>query len=126
MSARDERAYAEGPVTELDYIRVEYGRFEQYVDWLNSTWKPTMEAAKKAGLILDYKVYKATPKAPDQPNVFLAITFANMAAFDKGVELEDVAKSVIGSTAVQNEARVRRNDYRKVLGIELVREILLK
>ena len=42
--AQDERAYTEGPVTEADYIQVEYGHFEEYIDWLNSTWKPTMEA----------------------------------------------------------------------------------
>ncbi|MFY9688759.1 MAG: hypothetical protein WAJ86_02405, partial [Candidatus Acidiferrales bacterium] len=60
--AQDERAYTEGPVTEVDYIQVEYGHFEEYVDWLNSTWKPTMEAMKKAGLIIDYKAFKATPK----------------------------------------------------------------
>jgi hypothetical protein len=42
--AQDERAYTEGPVTEVDYIGVEYGHFEEYIDWLNSTWKPTMEA----------------------------------------------------------------------------------
>ena len=35
----------------MDYIQVEYGHFEEYIDWLNSTWKPTMEAYKKAGLI---------------------------------------------------------------------------
>jgi hypothetical protein len=38
--AQDERAYAEGPVTEADYIGVGYGHFEEYIDWLNSTWKP--------------------------------------------------------------------------------------
>ena len=125
--APDERAYADGPVTEVDYIRVEYGRFEDYIDWLNSTWKPTMEAMKKAGLIIGYKAYRATPKSPDQPNVFLTITFENMAAaLDKGVELEAVAKRVIGSTKFQNEARVLRNEYRKVLGIELIRELVLK
>src|SRR5271155_1912278 len=125
--AQDERAYTEGPVTEMDYIQVEYGHFEEYVDWLNSTWKPTMEAMKKAGLIIDYKVVKATPKSPDQPNVYLMITYKNAAAaLDKGVELEEVAKKVIGSTEVQNKARVGRNDYRKVLGVEYVREIILK
>jgi hypothetical protein len=121
------RQYTDGPVTEMDYIQVEYGHFEEYVDWLNSTWKPTMEAMKKAGLIIDYKVVRATPKTPDQPNIYLMITYKNAAAaLDKGVELEDVAKKVIGSTEVQNKARVGRNDYRKVLGIEYVREIILK
>ena len=124
--AQDERAYTDGPVTDATYVRVEYGRFEEYIDWLNSTWKPTMEAMKKAGLIIDYKVFRLTPKSPDQPNIYLWITFKNMAALDKGVEEEAVAKKVIGSTEVQNKARVGRNEYRKVLGSELIREIILK
>jgi hypothetical protein len=125
--AQDVRQYSDGPVTEVNYIQVEYGHFEEYIDWLNTTWKPTMEATKKAGLIIDYKVFQLTPKSPDQPNIVLWITFKNgAAALDKGVELEDVAKKVIGSTEVQNKARVGRNQYRKVLGIEYVRELILK
>src|SRR5580698_9442874 len=124
--AQDERAYTEGPVTEVDYIQVEYGHFEEYIDWLNSTWKPTMEATKKAGLIIDYKVFRLTPKSPDLPNIILWITYKNMAALDKGVEQEAVAEKVIGSTGVQNKARVGRNDYRKVLGSEYFRELVLK
>ena len=125
-SAQDERAYTEGPVTDVNYIRVEYGSFETYIDWLNSTWKPTMEATKKAGIIIDYKVFRADPKSPDQPNIILMITYKNMAALDRGVEQEAVANKVIGSTEVQNKARVVRNDYRKVLGTELIRELILK
>src|SRR6516225_4539136 len=103
--AQDERQYTEGPVTFVQEIAVEYGHFEEYIDWLNSTWKTTMEAFKKAGLILDYKVMKLTPKSPDQPNISLNITFKNgAAAFDKSVALEEVAKKVIGSTEVQNKA----------------------
>jgi len=129
--AQDEPQYTNGPVTEVDYIQVEYGHFEEYVDWLNSTWKPTMEAAKKAGLIIDYKVFRATPKSPDQPNIFLNITFKNMAAYagdngDKVDEFDAVAKKVICSTECQNKARVGRNEYRKLLGTELIRELILK
>ena len=125
------RAYTEGPVTEVAYIRVGYGHFEEYVAWLNSTWKPTMEAAKQAGLIIDYKVCRASPKSPDQPNIFLMITFRNMAAYagdigDKAADLDAVAEKVIGSIEVQNQARVGRNDYRTVLGTELIRELVLK
>jgi hypothetical protein len=125
--AQDQRQYAEGPVTEVDEVHVEYGHFEEYIDWLNSTWKPTMEAFKKAGLIIDYKVFTLTPKSPDQPNMYLWITFKNAAAaLDKGVELEDVAKKVICSTECQNKARVARSEYRKVLGSEYIRELILK
>ena len=74
---------------------------------------------------------QATPKSPDQPNIFLYLTFKNMAAYggnigDKGIEEEYVAKKVIGSTEFQNKKRVERSEYRKVLGIELIREIILK
>src|SRR5712672_1683734 len=129
--AQNDRQYTDGPVTLVDYIQVEYGHFPEYIDWLNSTWKPTMEAMKKAGLIIDYKVFQASPKSPDQPNIFLYLTFKNMAAYggnigDKGIEQEYVARNVIGSTEVQNKARVARTAYRKVLGIELIREIILK
>jgi hypothetical protein len=124
--AEDERQYTDGPVTEVDYIQVEYGHLEEYIDWLNSTWRPTMEATKKAGLIIDYKVFRATPKSPDQPNIYLWITYKNMAALDKGVELENVAKKVICSTECQNKARVARSEYRKVLGTEYIRELILK
>ena len=90
-----------------------------------------MEAMKKAGLIIDYKVFQASPKSPDQPNIFLYLTFKNMAAYggnigDKGIEQEYVARNVIGSTEFQNKKRVERSEYRKVLGIELIREIILR
>ena len=125
--AENDRQYTDGPVTEVTYLQVEYGHFAEYIDWLNSTWKPTEEAMKKAGIIIDYKVFQATPKSPDQPNIYLWITFKNAAAaLDKGVELEYVARKVIGSTEFQNKKRVERSGYRKVLGIELIREIILK
>ena len=37
-----------------------------------------------------------------------------------------MAKKVIGSTECQNKARVGRNDYRKVMGKEYIRELILK
>jgi uncharacterized membrane protein YecN with MAPEG domain len=30
--AQDERQYADGPVTEVDEVQVEYGHFEEYID----------------------------------------------------------------------------------------------
>jgi hypothetical protein len=121
-----EGAYTEGPVVQVTYIHVEYGKLAEYVDWLNSTWKPTLEAMRKAGLVLDYKVFRASPKTLDQPNIFVMITFKNMAALDRRTEFEAVANKAIGSTEVQNNARVVRTDYRKVLGSELIRELVLK
>ena len=129
--AGDPPQYTNGPVTEVDYLLVEYGHFEEYMAWVTSTWVPTMEAAKKAGLIIGYKVFRASPKSPDQPNVYLEITYRNMAAYagdigDAADAFEAVTEKVICSSACQNEARVHRNEYRKVLGTEVIRELVFK
>src|SRR5256886_14658978 len=111
--AQNDRQYTDGPVTEVDYIQVEYGHFPEYIAWLNSTWKPTMEAMKKAGLIIDYKVFQASPKSPDQPNIFLYLTFKNMAAYggknrDKSIEGENVGREGIGRTQSQNKKKKQK------------------
>jgi hypothetical protein len=129
--AEDERGYSQGPVTQVDYIHVEYGHFDEYIAWVTSTWVPTMEAAKKAGLIIDYKVFRASPKSLDQPNVYLEITYKNMAAYagdigDGADAFEAVTEKVICSSACQDQARVRRNEFRKVLGTEVTRELKFK
>src|SRR5947209_9968891 len=129
--AQNARGYTYGPVTEVDYIHVEYGHFEEYMAWVMSTWVPTMQAAKNAGLIIGYKVFQASPKSPDQPNVYLEITFKNMAAYagdigDTAEAFEAVTEKVICSTECQNQARVHRNEIRKVLGTEVTRELIFK
>lgn len=118
--------YEEGPVTELTYLKIEYGHFDEYVGWLNSTWKPLNEAKKKAGLIIDYRVYTARPKKPDEPNVIFAITYPNMAAFDRRAEENEVGVRMIGSAKEQDAARIARSAYRTRLGTELIREVILK
>jgi hypothetical protein len=118
--------YNEGPVTAVTYLKIEYGHFDEYIDWLNSTWKPLNEAKKKAGLIIDYKVFTARPKTPEEPDVIFMITYANMAAFDRRIEEDAVAVKMVGSPKDQNKARVDRSSYRKNLGSELIREVILK
>ena len=125
VKAQVGQTYEEGQVTAVTYLKIEYGRLDDYVKWLTSTWKPTMEAKTKAGFIVDYKVFSARPKSPDEPNVILMLTYKNMAGLDKAAEEEAVADKVIGSADVQNKARVERSDYRKVLGSELIRELIL-
>jgi hypothetical protein len=129
--AQEGRGYSYGPVTEVDYIHVEYGYFDEYMKWVTSTWAPTMEAAKKAGLIIGYKVFQSSPKSPNDPNVYLEFTFKNMAAYagdigDQADAFEAVTERVICSSACQNQARVHRNEIRKVLGTEVTRELILK
>ena len=129
--AQDVRGYSYGPVTLVQYIHVDYGHFDEYMAWVTSTWLPTMKAEKKAGVIIDYKIFQSSPKSPDQPNLYLEITFKNMAAYagdlgDQADAFEAVTEKVICDSACQNQARVHRNELRKVLGEEVTREIIFK
>jgi hypothetical protein len=129
--AQDARRYKYGPVTLVNYIHVYYGHFDEYMAWVTSTWVPTMEAEQKAGLIMGYKVFQSEPKSPDEPNVYLEITFKDMAAYagdigDQAEAFDAVTDKVICNTACQNQARVRRNEIRKALGTEVTREIVFK
>ncbi len=118
--------YDQGPVTQVTYLKIEYGHFDEYVEWLNSTWKPLNEAKKKAGLIVDYRVYTASPRRPEEPNVIFMITYPNMAALDRRAEEDAIAAEMIGTAKEQDAARIARSSYRKRLGTELIREVILK
>jgi len=123
--------YNYGPVTLVNYIHVNYGHFDDYMAWVTSTWVPTMEAEKKAGVIIGYKVFQSDPKSPDDANVYLEITFKNMAAYggnigDQVDAFNAVTDKVICDTTCQNQARLHRNEFRRVLGTEVTREIIFK
>ncbi len=125
-NGQEAKPYKEGPVTQLSYIKVKPGRFDDYMKFLDTTYKSLMEANKKAGLITGYAVYSAEARNPQEPDLVLAVTFANMAALDRTEETEALSAKVIGSNAVQNKAAIDRGPMREVLGGQLIRELILK
>ncbi|HVT37161.1 MAG TPA: hypothetical protein VHE37_16360 [Nevskiaceae bacterium] len=122
----DEKPFKEGPVTDVSYIRVKDGKFFDYMAYLDSTWKTEQEALKKAGLILDYRVYGATPHSPHDANLVLTITYPNYAALDRTAEFEAVTAKVEGSLKASDKAFGDRDSIREILGDELVQELMLK
>ncbi len=124
--ADEGRVYQEGPVVEVSYIRTKPGKFDDYMKFLATTYRTLMEANKKAGLILDYNIYSATPRSPEDPDLLLTITYPNMAALDRNEEAEALAVKTIGSMASQNQSAIDREALREVLGSELVRKLILK
>src|ERR1700689_4445236 len=80
--ADDSKSYTEGPVTEVTSIRTKPGMFDAYMKWLDTTGKQLREDEKKAGLIIDYAVFAVTPRSPHDPDLYMTITYKNMAALD--------------------------------------------
>jgi hypothetical protein len=124
--AQDSPHYKDGPVTYVSYIKTKSGKFDDYVAFLDTQYKALMTANKKAGLILDFKVFSASPRRPGEPDVILSVTYPNMAALDRSDEADAVSNKVIGNSAVQSKQFADRDAMREVLGGELIREMILK
>jgi hypothetical protein len=124
--AQSPKPYKEGSVVEVSYIKIKPGKFDDYMKWLDTTYKDLMEANKKAGLITGYAVFGAQARSPQDPDLILTVTYPNMAALDKIDEADAVAAKVLGSNEQQNKAFIDRESIREVMGSQLVRELVLK
>lgn len=123
----DDHAYTEGPVVNVARIRTVDGKFDDYMKWLDTTWKQEQEAAKKAGYIVSYEVLQVEPRSPDDPDLFLMITYKNWAALDGALAKGDaVIKQVEGSVAAGNQSEYDRAKIRRVLGSSTMQIMNLK
>jgi hypothetical protein len=125
-SAAD-RPWTEGPVSTIASIRTAPGKFDDYMAFLATTYKPLMEAQKAAGNIVAYRVYTTVPRSPDDPDVFLMVTYTNMAALD-GLRdrMEPIQEKLQGDAATRQAAMIARSSMRTQLGSEMVRQLILK
>lgn len=123
-----ERPYSDGPVTVVTSVKVAEGQFDNYMAYLAKTYKPVMEAQKQAGLVLRYAVYDRTKHPNEEADLYLVVTYPNMAAFD-GLrdKSEAVASKVTGlSREKAAAASADRGKMRTILGDEMIRELVLK
>ena len=123
----DDHAYTQGAVVNVSRIRTVDGKFDEYMKWLDTTWKQEQEAAKKAGYILNYEVLTVEPREADDPDLLLRITYKNWAALDGALEKGDeIAKQIEGSVAAANQAQFDRAKIRTVLGSTTMQVLQLK
>ena len=128
LAGAQDRRYAEGPVLAVTSVKIMDGQFENYMKFLDGTYKSSMDAAKKAGLILDYSVFSASPRKADDADLYLVVTYPNMAALDG---LDDKMEPIMSSVTRMNvgqrdEASGKRTVMRTIMGSELLRELKLK
>lgn len=113
----DEHPFTEGQVITVSSIRTEYGKFDEYMKFLDTTWKATQEAAKKAGYITGYRVVSVQPRNENDPDIYLVVYYKNWAALDGATAKGDeIAKQVNGSVTAANQGAVDRGKIRRVLG----------
>lgn len=123
----DDHSYTEGPVVNVARIRTVDGHFDDYVKWLDTTWKSMQEAAKKAGYIVSYEVLANEPRGPEDADILLVVTYKNWAALDGALAKGDaISKQVEGSIAAATQSERDRAKIRTVLGSSTMQKLELK
>lgn len=126
-SAKEDRPYTEGPVTDVAFVRTKPGKFDEYMKWIATVWKQENDEAKKAGFVIGYRVSTSEPRNATDPDIILEITYPNMATLDGLTEKYDtIAEKIEGSVRKSNENDIDRGSLRDVLGSVLTRELVLK
>jgi hypothetical protein len=127
IAAAADRPYTEGSVVDVAAVRTEPGMFDAYMKYLAGPYKQSMEEQKKAGVILDYAIYSATPRGPHDPDLYLITVYKNMAALDDlNARTDPITEKIFGSPDQQSAATVERGKLRTILGDEIIRELVLK
>lgn len=125
--AQESRPYTPGNVLEVTSVLTKPGMFDEYMKFLASTYRQEMEELKKIGVVVDYDIYSTNPRRPGDPDLYLVVTYANMAAFDTLDEKsEAIEKKLFGSRKQAAEGMASRESIRTILGTEVIRELKLK
>jgi hypothetical protein len=123
----DDHAYSEGAVMNVARIRTVDGHFDDYLKWVDTTWKQEQEAAKKAGYLVSYQVISIEPRGPEDADLLLVTTYKNWAALDGALAKADaIAKQIEGSVAASNQAEADRAKIRRLLGSSTMQVLELK
>jgi hypothetical protein len=125
--------FTEGSVWECSAYRTKQGHFDDYMKYLRQNFLPQGQESKKAGLILDQKVYLHTPANPTDPDVLICTLHANYAKaldFDAAddAKAKDIATKFFKTAdeQKQREMSARRFEFRDFMGTSYYREVSLK
>ena len=125
--AQEDHAYTQGPVVIVTFVRTEPGMFEEYLRYLDATYKRLLDEYKRQGIVTDYAIFQAIPRDPNDADLILTVTYKNMAAFDElQARTDPVVKQVFGSLPKAASASAERDKMRKQLGSQMVRQLILK
>ena len=122
-----ESSYRPGTVWEASRINVLPGQFENYMDYLATTWKKINEMGKAEGVVVEYHVLSTNNARSGEPNLILIIEYKD---YQTTAQQEAMQKKVNAALA-QNERKAdtasgERVKMRELMGSVQYQELVLK
>ncbi|MGN6400575.1 MAG: hypothetical protein ACTHMD_08985 [Flavisolibacter sp.] len=125
--AQTNKPYSEGSLWQVDFIKTKSGMGALYLKNLSEGWIKMMEAAKKQGLITDYKVLSSEPASQSDWDLMLLYQVKNYAALDGlNDKMDKLSEQLFGSEDAQHKNAVSRNELRELYGGKVMQELIFK
>lgn len=122
-----ESSYLPGTVWESSYIKVLPGQFENYMDYLATTWKKVQELGKKEGAVVSYHVLSTNNARQGEPDLILIVEYKD---YRTTAQQEAMRKKVNAMLAQDDRsattASAARGPMRELLGSREYQELKLK
>ena len=122
-----ESSYRPGTVWEASRIDVLPGQFENYMDYLATTWKKINELGKAEGVVVEYHVLSTNNARAGEPNLILIIEYKD---YQTTAQQEAMQKKVNAALAQDNRkaaaAGGERTKMRELMGSTEYQELILK
>ncbi len=121
------RNWESGHVVSVSEVHIKPGMFNAYVNDLNGLWRKFLEEQKKDGSVVSYGMFSNPAAREGEPDLYLTVTYANWAAFDRGEEyFEKIRDKVIGSEEAMRSAGIKREELRTLGSSYNLQEIRFK
>lgn len=122
-----ESSYRPGTVWDAQRIKVMPGQFENYLDYLATTWKKNQELAKAEGILLEYHVLAVNNRRQDEPDLILVVEYKD---YQTTAQQEAFRKKVNAMMARDERQQVvaagERTKMREQMGSTEYQELILK
>lgn len=122
-----ESSYKPGTVWEAGRIDVLPGQFENYMDYLATTWKKIQEMGKAEGVVVEYHVLATNNPRAGEPDLILLVEYKD---YLTTAQQEAMQKKVNAMLAQDNRkaatAAGERGKMREPMGSTEYQELVLK
>jgi len=122
-----ESSYKPGTVWTASRIDVLPGQFENYMDYLATSWKKIQEMGKAEGVVVDYHVLSTNNARQGEPDLILIVEYKD---YQTTAQQEAMSKKVNALLAQDDRkadtASGERTKMRELLGAVEYQELVLK
>ena len=125
--------WTEGPVWACSSYRTKPGQYDNYLEYLRKNYAVTAPEEKKAGLVLDSKIFVKAPATPVDWDVLICDLYSSYGkAMDYSAEDDAKGKEIAAAhykTSDEDQQEQMSNprfEMREYLGTDFVREVNLK